>query len=228
MYETILTIAFRHEYYSNGNCPVLLSPTVATVRLLARHDILFRKQNSNRWLLVSQNPLAELEDNLQFNITAGEAVLYYVTREWKTNPAITVEAANASKVWQTVTINIPYLIENKIKEVYIETASEEKFLEYLCIPKFNAADMALRLTEEKDRLPITEAFEPVTLPDGTLARQFVTGEKIKLHQDNGITMQLWEKRDSGERLIAGAIESPDPGQASPFSPKDTITRIFYY
>jgi hypothetical protein len=119
MYETILTIAFRHEYYPNGNCPVSLAPTATTAGLLARYDVLFRKQNANRWLLVSQNPLAELADKLQFKLTASNVLLYYVTQAWKTNPAVTVEAANMPKVWQTATINIPYLIENKTKEVFI-------------------------------------------------------------------------------------------------------------
>jgi hypothetical protein len=234
MYETIVNITLRHEYYPDGNCPVSLAPTAETARLLARYDMLFRKQNTNQWLLISQNPLVELVDDigimyaLQFNLTANDETLYYVTRVWKTNSAIAIEAINAApKVWQTLRINIPYLIENKLDGVIIEAKSEEKFLEILCIPKFSGADIFLRMTEEKQRIQVKETGI-AALPDGTAARRFVTTEKVKLQQNNGIRMLLWEVRENGERLIGNAIESPVPSQPSPFSTRDTITRFYYY
>ncbi|MDR1632380.1 MAG: hypothetical protein LBR97_05835 [Dysgonamonadaceae bacterium] len=232
MYETIVNIALHHEYYPDGNCPVSLAPTAKTAWLLARYDMLFRKQNANQWLLISQNSLvddvgARCALPLQFNITATDTTFYYVTRAWKANPAIAIEATNAPKAWQTLTVNIPYLIENKLNEVMIEAESEEKFLEFLCIPKFNGADIPLQMTEEKQRIQVKETGM-AALPDGTAARRFVTTEKVKLRQNSGIRMSLWEVHENGERLIGNAIESPLPSQPSPINPKDMITRIYYY
>jgi hypothetical protein len=226
MYQTALHIALRHGYYPSGNCPVSLSPTAETARLLARYDILFRKQNANNWLLVSQNDLAS--GQLQFALQATDPMIYYVTRTWKPNPAFTVESAMGRGTWQILSIDVQYLVENNQKEITLEAETEEKYLEFLGIPKFNPVDIPLRMTEEKQRIQVKEDTGGTTLPDGTVARRFVTAEKIKLRQDNGVKMQLWETRERGERLISAAIPCPQPSQFSPFSPKDMLTHIYYY
>jgi hypothetical protein len=235
MYRTELHIALRHEYYPSGNCPVSLSPTVETARFLTRQDMLFRKQNANNWLLVSQNDLASMAaPYLRFALQATDHTLYYVTRTWKPNPAFTIESTMGRLVETRhatslqLSIDVSYLVENKQKEIIIEAETEEKQLEFLCIPKFNGADIPLRMTEEKQRIQVKEDTGRATLPDGTTARRFVTAEKVKLRQDNGIKMQLWETRERGERLISAAIPCPQPMQPSPFNPKDMLTRIHYY
>jgi hypothetical protein len=229
MYRTELHIALHHEYYPSGNCPVSLSPTAETACFLARYDMLFRRQNNNNWLLVSQNDLASIAaPYLRFALQTTDHTLYYVTRTWKPNPAFTVESATVPGTWQTLSIDVPYLVENKQKEIIIESETEEKQLEFLCIPKFNSADIPLRMTEEKQRIQVKEDTGRATLPDGTTARRFVTAEKVKLRQDNGIKMQLWETREMGERLISADIPCPQPTQPSPFSPKDMLTHIHYY
>jgi hypothetical protein len=238
MYSTELHIALRHEYYLSGNYPVSLSPTAETARFLARYDMLFRKQNANNWLLVSQNDLASIAvvetrratslRYLRFALHATDHTLYYVTRAWKPNPAFTVESAMGHGAWQTLSIDVQYLVKNKQKEIIVEAETEEKYLEFLCIPKFNGADIPLRMTEEKQRIQVKEDTERATLPDSTVARRFVTTEKIKLRQDNGIKMQLWEAREMGERLISTTIPCPQPLQPSLFSPKDMLTHIHYY
>jgi hypothetical protein len=227
MYEPALSIALRHEYYPSGFCPVSLAPTAETARLLAQCDILFRRQKANRWLLMAQKALAE-PDSLHFNLTADDNTLYYVTRAWKENPAVKVEAANAPKVWQTLTVDVQYLAENEQTEIIVEAESEEKYLEYLCIPRFNGADIPLRMTEEKRRIQVKESPEKAALPDGTEARYFVTAEKVKLRLNSGIKMLLWEVRENGERLIGNAIDSPAPSQPSLLNPRDTVTRFYYY
>jgi hypothetical protein len=238
MYRTELHIALRHEYYPSGNCPVSLTPTAETVRFLARYDMLFRKQNANNWLLVSQSDLASIIvvemrratslRYLQFALHATDPTLYYVTRTWKPNLAFTVKSATVPGMWQTLSIDVSYLVENKQKEIIIEVEAEEKYLEFLCISKYNGADIPLRMMEEKQRIQVKEDTGRATLPDGTIARRFVTAEKVKLRQDNGIKMQLWETREMGERLISAAIPCPQPMQPSPFSPRDMLTHIHYY
>ena len=84
------------------------------------------------------------------------------------------------------------------------------------------------MTEEKQRIRVKEDTGRTTLPDGTFTRRFVTAEKIKLRQNSGIKMQLWETREMGERLISSAIPCPQLSQPSPFSPKDMLTHIRYY
>jgi hypothetical protein len=229
MYQTFLTVIFQHEYYPVGECPIKLGFTMKSLREANRRKIICAPDRNNRIDLAGEHGIGILNGmHTEILLTVMNDTFYYVTQAFTENPAFRVEPFDGQAGGQVLTVDVDYVLENSLSEITVQALSREKYLEYLCIPKFNAADLALRLAEEKNRVQITEAFEPVTLPDGTLARRFVTGEKIKLHQDNGITMQLWERRDSGERLIAGAIESPDPGQASPFSPKDTITRIFYY
>jgi hypothetical protein len=88
------------------------------------------------------------------------------------------------------------------------------------------------MTEEKSGLqgPVAKNLSPetVTLPDGTMAQRFVTEEKVRLRQNGHASMSLWEIRENGERLLGKAIDSPSPLQPSPISPKDTVTRIYYY
>jgi hypothetical protein len=203
--------------------------TAKSLQETVRRNVICLPDKNNRIDFAGENGIDALRDmhtEIQFSVM--DYTFYYVTQTLLENPALKAESFYRPVGLPIMTINVDYILKNKLSEITIQALSVEKYLEYLCIPRFNAADIALRMTEKKNRVQVAEASQPVTLPDGTPARRFVTDKKIKLQQNIGITMQLWEKRDSGERLIAGVIGSPDPEQASPFSPKDTISKIFYY
>jgi hypothetical protein len=229
MYQTFFTIAIEHEYYPAGKCPVRLDLSMETTREAAMRDVICMPDISGRTGVSWEGGPEVLRDMpLEFLLVVMDDTFHHVTREIVENPAFRLETFNRGVGMQMLTVDVGHVLENGLLEIKIRMTSREKFLEYLCVPKFSEEGGTMRMEEEQGRLKVVETPGPVCLPDGTPARRFVSTEMVKLRRDSGLTMLLWESRDGGERLIANAIESPDPRQSSPFSPMDTISRIFYY
>ena len=210
-YKTGLGIALTHGYYAGG-CPVELLPDAATNDIFRRHDILFRPQGANRWQLLVRDgfrteDLAGEEMHFRFNLLVKDALVYYVSQEMEKNVVIDMQTVE--------------------KQFNIHIPAVEKYLEYICIPKYTGADVPVNMKEEKGRIRM-KAVERVSLPDIPVAWRFVSEEKIRLEQRNPFKMQLLEIRKIGERMIGSEIPSPRPDRFSPTSPKDTITIFFYY
>jgi hypothetical protein len=165
---------------------------------------------------------------LEFLLVIMDDTFYHVTREFVENPAFRLETFNRGDGMQMLTVDVAHVLKNRLSEITLRVLGVERFMEFLCVPKFNALDAPLRLVDENGILQVVEDPAPVTLPDGTPARRFLSTGKLKLRRDSGIAMQLWEARPNAEPLLLlPTVDTPYPGDPSPFTP-DTISRIVYY
>jgi len=232
-YEEWLSIGLNHEYYDEGACPAMLVPDAATVRWLQRNGILLRKRHASQCLLLAEGDSGEIsltdeEVHLQFEIRTADERFYYVSQSCEENAAFSIAGSEICGVWKTVVLDPLSLAEMQSKRLTINIKSQEKHIEYLCIPKYNKPDLSLRMSDDNDCLGLINPPEQVTLPGIPVVWKFVTKEKVKLRQNSEVKTKLWEIRDHGERVIGNAIPFPRPQQFSPLSPEDTVTSFFYY
>ncbi len=59
-------------------------------------------------------------------------------------------------------------------------------------------------------------------------RRITTREKVALSERPEYRFQLWEVRESGERLLEGNVGLPRPDESSLSRSADTIATYFYY
>lgn len=229
-YEEWLSIGLSHEYYGDDPCPALLIPDAATVRWLQRNGILLRKRHASQCLLLagSEIDLTDEETHLQFEIRSSDERFYYVSQSCEENAAFSIASSEICGVWKTVVLHPSFLAGMLQKRLTIHIQTQEKYVEYLCIPKYNKPDLNLRMADENNCLPLVNPPEQASLPGVPTAWKFITKEKVRLRQNDEVKTRLWEIRDHGERMIGNAIPFPRPEQFSPLSPKDTITSFFYY
>ncbi len=232
-YKEWLSIGITHEYYGDTFCPAQLVPDAETVRWLQRNGILLRKFHTNQCSLIAEGiheriSLTDEDVCLRFEIKTTDERFHYVSHSCRKDPAFSIADSEICGVWKTVTLNPLYLAGMPSRELTIRINALEKYLEYLCIPKYSKPDVSLRMSDDKDYLCLTNPPEQITLPGIPVVWKFVTKEKVRLRQNSEVKTTLWEIRNYGDRIIGNAIPFPFPEQFSPLSPKDTITSFFYY
>jgi hypothetical protein len=208
--RVLQNIVVTHEYYTLAPCPVKIVPDEETLRIIKRYDLLLKATNANRWLLLAKenfdaNDMPDEDKQLHFTLKAGSDMLHYVSEEGWGKAVVAVDGKDAT----------------------IRIAGREKYLEYICIPKYSSPDLSMKIREAKNRLSFRESVR-ITLQDIPVALRFVTEEKVKLMQQNEFKVQLWEIRESGERPAGEALSVPRPDSFSPVAPQDTITSYLYY
>lgn len=232
-YKKWVTITILHEYYVRTSCPVNLEPLEEIKSIFKKHNILLIQQKVTQWCLFFENKL-DLNDLLlnKYKFIFGlypqsEKFHYLSLKSTSINDAFSLHDAPMSNAWRNVELNLQYIISNNLQKIDIQIASPEKYYEYICIPKYYNSDVKLKLKEEQNRIEFNEEkFQPIT--DIQDAIRFVSKEKIKLSDGNNLKMQLWEVRNSGERLISNFIPNPQPDELSLSNPQDTITTYFYF
>ncbi|MDR2084108.1 MAG: hypothetical protein LBP67_03840 [Bacteroidales bacterium] len=232
-YKLWITISIAHEYYAGTYCPVNLEPLSETQLILKKHNMLFIRQKSTQWDLFIENmfdpgDLLLNEYKLIFGLYPQSEKFYYLSQESATeNDAFSLEEAPMSKAWRNVELDLQHIINNKLQKIDIHITSPEKYYEYICIQKYHNSNTELKLTDERNLVEFNkEEFQPIA--DIQNAIRFVSTEKIKLIETNNNKIQLWEIRDSGERLISNFIPIPRVDEKSLISPQDTITTYFYF
>lgn len=232
-YKPWLTLTTLHEYYVRASCPVSIEPSPETDLIFRKHNMLFIKQQGAQWKLYVENEfdpndLLINEYKLIFALYPQSEKFYYLSENpTAENDAFTLHEAPLSKAWKNVELNLRHIINSDLQKIDIVITSPERYLEYICIPKYHSVNTKLRLTEERNRMTFhEEEFQPIAAIE--TAFRFVSTEKIKLSEDYNLKMQLWEIRESGERLISHSIPNPQPNELSLTNPKDTITTYFYY
>lgn len=232
-YTTWFQIALSHEYYVKDACPVSLIPSKETALFFRKSNILFRRQNANKWLMIKEEkqPVEELWNDeyptLSFELYPMDKNFYYLSAGMVDNDYFTVKNIMVPNVWKTIEIDLKNLINKRPEEIQINISSVEKYYEYVLIPKYHKTETNIRLAEERSKVHFKK-LEKIALPGIPEAFRFVTEEKIKLKQDIGLKVQLWESKESGERLISECIPNPQPDQCSIIDPKNVLTTYFYY
>ena len=229
-YREWLRIEISHEYFGDRVCPAMLVPEAATAVWLQRQGILVRNRHAGQCLLLARGEivLADEDVDLQFEIRVADARFHYVSGSCEANRVFAVSDSEVCGVWKKITIDPRLLAAKQSKHLTIRIKACEKYIEYLCIPKYNKTDLNLRMSGSDDSLRLINPPERVALPGIPAAWKFVSKEKVRLSRTGESNAKLWEIRNHGERIIGNAIPFPLPEQYSPLSPKDTITRFFYY
>lgn len=217
-YQIWCDITITHDYYPPQKVPIELSPDRDTKVYLLRNKILFKKIEPNHWGLLKQmKENSEINPyGLSFHIKARNSDFHHVT-------LLPFDARNPA-LFQS--FHIPDEKENK-GQIRWHIPATEKYFEYICIPQYYTGDSVLRLRENKNLFEI-EGPDKVHLPDAGEVFRFVSKKQIPLRQIYPYKVQLWEIRDSGERLISDRIPCPQPSSRSLFYPNDTITTYYYF
>lgn len=231
-YKLWLTISFSHEYYARTSCPVNLVILPETKLIFNKHNLLFLKQQTTQWDIFIEekfdpNDLLNNEYKLTFGLYPQSEKFYYLSQTITVNDAFFLHDNTRSKAWRIAELNLPHIINNNLQKIDIRITSPEKRYEYICIPKYHHSNTKLKLVDERNSVEFNEEkFQPIA--DIQDALRFVSKEKIKLSENNNPKIQLWEIRDSGEKLISNVIPNPQPDERSFIDPKDTITTYFYF
>jgi len=231
-YEVWFDISISHAYFGMGLAPLTLSPTDNTRIFLSKSRILFKQIESNRWVLLRiKEEMANTDDpDLSFNISINSDEFYYVTAKNITeiNPSFSLSDSQYPRIWKTIKLTDPLGNKEKTSEqILLQIPTVEKYLEYICIPKFHPGNINLKMNEDKNNFQIHPP-KKVSLPDNVEVIRFVSKDKIPLKKIYTDKVRLWEVRDSGERLISEVIPYPNPSNISIFQPNDTITTYYYF
>ncbi|MDR0941060.1 MAG: hypothetical protein LBM68_02410 [Bacteroidales bacterium] len=229
-YEEWLSIELRHEYFGNTPCPATLVPDEETAYLLKRNNILWKTSMGQCLLLTehTSNLSADETAYLRFNIQPIDGQFHYVTQVCYKDEAFSVADTNMVGVWKSIVIDVAHIIKNKIKHMTINIKARNKYIEYLCIPKYGKADLKLRMIDDTNYFSFVQPPEKISLFAMPVVWRFVSKEKIPLRKRVEAKIKLCEIRDYGERIICNMLPLPHSEQFSPVSPNDTITTFFYY
>lgn len=231
-YEIWCTFEIRHEFYTDDRVPLVLLPDQQTRLLLAKYNIILRQQMKNQWVMLKpkdESLFSNKEDLvLRFELQVTSEAFYYSTREYepKANDIFRVGDTSKPGIWRTLEMPFRENTDEEHKHIVLALQSKQMYFEFLFIPKYTAAK-DIRLREEKGLLQFGEPKEQI-LFDETMVYQFVSTEPVSLRKNYKYKVQLWEVRNSGERLLSGCIPCPDPGNQSVLRPQDTITTYFYF
>ncbi|MDR1679397.1 MAG: hypothetical protein LBR81_06410 [Prevotellaceae bacterium] len=229
-YEEWLSIELQHEYYGNAPCPATLVPDEETACLLKRNNILWKSHASQCLLLAGSKFSLPVEEELylRFDIRNTGEQFHYVSHSCEESEAFSIAESGIAGVWKTIVLDVSSIIRNNLKHLPVHIRATEKYIEYLCIPKYGREDLKLQMTDDKDYFSLINPPEQLSLPAMPVVWRFVSKEKITLKQRVEAKTKLCEIRNYGERIIGNAIPFPRPEQFSPVSPRDTITTFFYY
>jgi len=232
-YEIWVTIEIGHEYYANNSVPLLATPDIETRLLFAKYNIIFRKQQTNQWVLLkpSDDAFTDKEELVfRFELQISSEEFYYSTEEYTMKPdsLFILKETHKPNVWKVMEIPYRTDMNEQDRHISLQLASKRKYLEYLFIPKYTLAkDLHLKLTEERGRIEF-ESPEVITLFEETNVIRFISRKLVPLKRTNDYKIRLWEIRPTGEKLLSEYIPSPRVEDISVIQPQDTITTYYYF
>lgn len=230
-YAVWYEIKISHDYYPDNFVPLELLPTNETRIYMLRNNILLRKNREGYWSLLKpagEKP-EEKEAGLSFEIRITSPDFYYVTgRDVRaTETSYTLSDPQYPSAWKIFTIQPLETEEEVLRQINWKIPTVEMYFEYICIPKYSQVDLHLKMIDDKNEFQI-KGPEKVDLAGDKEVLRFVTKDPIPLRNTYKYKMQLWEVRDSGERLMSDNIPCPNPSERSIYSPNDTITTYYYF
>lgn len=230
-YKVCMQIEVSHDFYTQNPVPLHLVPAQSTSKQLENARIIFKCLSAGRWVLL--RPAGKYRDmdkmDLHFEARVMSSRFYYVTGSINQveDALYTFSEPGIPGIWKLLKLHPEAIRTEDFSHIKWHIPGVEKFVEYICIPRYNTGDIHLKLTEDKGRLQFKEP-EKTVLPDGSRGVRFISKEKILLRKDNTYKMKLWEIRNSGERLLSEVLPFPDPESMSFIRPGDTITSYYYF
>jgi hypothetical protein len=225
------TISVEHEYYGSAPIPVQLEASVDTLLLLQRQGILFRQTAWGRWTLLRPKYSALANENgvCQFAIFPTDEEWWYVTADddEKQLGNFIVKKSNTFGIWRELLLPLKALEDEKNAEVNIVFGSKKKLWEFIFIPKFTPEATQLELRARNKELTFSAA-EKVDFFKDFEAYRITSTQPVTLLKNAPHSLQLWEVRDSGDRLLSSAVPVPRCTEASVFDAKNAVTTYFYY
>ncbi len=218
-YVPCMEIAARHGYYSSAP-PVDLVPDGETSRFFRRSGFIFRRLGGGSWLLLRPEG-DDGNGRVAFRVIPTDPLFHYVTERADTEGG-ELERIGQNGTWALLTATSK---PDAVTTVRILFLPPEKQLEFILVPRHTDTSAVIGLREVRNRV---EFLPPEKFPGIPGAWRVAGKDKTALREDAGYRFQLWEKRDSGERLLADGIPPPRPDESSPVNSHHSITTYFYY
>ena len=231
-YETWFCITLSHEYYENGICPISLIPSTESKNFFRRSNILFLQQRDNSWILLKEKNVqsTELYDDdfqkMHFHLQHSKTAIYYNSDGIYENDSFSATNTSYANTWKTIELDTGNIIKNDLAEINIKIATVYKNYEFILIPKHHK-NLQIKLVEIRNKIQF-EVLEQLLLPNIGDVYRFLSKEKIKLTDSNNLKIQLWEIKETGERLLCNTIPIPQPEQISLIDPKNALSTYFYF
>ncbi len=231
-YKIWVTIEIQHEFYGNTKILLDIIPSSHTKRLLAENNIILKKVDINKWVLIKlcddHFTLKKNEIIFCFHLHVTSDEFYYCSENienMNNNSFFFVDADNMG-TWKTLQIILKDEVEIIHKSIILPILSKHKYFEYLFIPKYISNDIHLKLIDDKNEIVFNEVAEKVMFENSSVYR-FVSKDKISLRKSYKYKLRLLEMRKSGEKILSENILNPEAENISIFSPADTITSYNY-
>ncbi len=215
-----LDIHLSHGYYSTA-APADLVPDKDSATFFRKQGWIFRKREANRWMLLRSSESAHEDFALTFDVVPTDPLFHYVTERADTEGG-ELERIGQNGTWALLTATSK---PDAVTTVRILFLPPEKQLEFILVPRHTDTSAVIGLREVRNRV---EFLPPEKFPGIPGAWRVAGKDKTALREDAGYRFQLWEKRDSGERLLADGIPPPRPDESSPVNSHHSITTYFYY
>lgn len=220
-YAPCMSLSVVHGYYS-GTPPVSIVPDEKTGISFRRSGLVFRPQGKGRWIVLRPEGLDE-DLFPTFKVIPTDSLFYYVTERAETLGSM-LEMVGQNGVWGVLRAQLK---RNEVVETTLRLYPLEKRLEFVLIPRYTDVSAVVELREAQNGV-IFLPPEKTLFPGVDSARRIMTREKLPLAESTPYRFQLWEIRDSGERLLADRVPLPEPYESSVVEPRDAVTRYFYY
>ncbi len=222
----------EHEYYGSVPVPLVLEPSADTRILLRKQGVLFRQTAWGRWVLLRPTHLNLADENgaYRFIVRPTDEDWWYVTLNEDgavQSSNFLMEKSAVPGAWRELLLPLKAQDDEKNAEVVISLSSLKKLWEFILIPKFTPEATQLMLTERAVGLTFS-AVEKVQLFKNFEAYRATSTQPMTLLKNAPHRIQLWEVRDSGDRLLSNAVPVPRCTEASVLDAKNAITTYFYY
>jgi len=228
-YKVWFSLRVVHDYYESDYCPIRMKILPDTLHLFKKYGILCRRTKFNQWSFLTQNlEIEEDEDtaNLYFELIPEDNILHYLTDVLINNQEEkNYEIKFSTEINKWINLIIP--IGKHMTDIDISLNSKSKYLEYIIINRYQKDNIKQKIEEKQKRIKFTESqiVEDLSLGEGFC---IISTNKIKIKQSyKNFTLQLFEIKNNGERILCNNLPFPKPQEASLLRPYDTITAYYY-
>lgn len=192
MYQLILTVLIRHEYYEDGECQdIKLTPKKQCSELLKRRGIHYLEMGDGKYSFVSENPTPLCkEDKIELTMDITSSLFQEYT----------LETAENHKV---ITIPVSKFEENKgdnKNQMIIQFHSLSKKIEYIIFDKYQKFNFKTYILEDLSNKIKFEEKGDIDL-GGQIGKSFISTEPIKLTKTSRQIFYLYGEHENGRKTL---------------------------